>query len=154
MNPELHTSVNTVLIYLADEMQELPARWIERKASGNESKPIQNIGLVLTEINRLNLVKTGKSSSGEVTYLLTVPNRNEISNLPNEFSGRPYEYFLDKEAKVVDQENQTKWYLAQDAKQKFDDYPTIKTQRNLAIGISIIAIVVSIVLGILQSRCK
>ncbi|MDB5205070.1 MAG: hypothetical protein JWR72_145, partial [Flavisolibacter sp.] len=93
---------------------------------------------IIAEIKRLDLVKIDHDSKSKEVYLLQQPVKKQIDNLPKEFMGKPYEYFLDKEYKIAQQESASKWYESANAQKQFEDYPTTKKNANASLVISII----------------
>ena len=62
------------------------------------------------------------------------------------------DYFIELEKQALEKKSETqyKWYLQQDAKQRFDDYPIIKRERNLATIIAIASLIATIVIAIVK----
>lgn len=52
---------------------------------------------VISELSRLNIIRTGFDSKGKETYLLLQPAKKQIENLPKEYIGNPYDFFLTEE---------------------------------------------------------
>lgn len=52
---------------------------------------------IFAELIRLDLTKTGFDSKAKETYLLRQPIKKQIENLPGNFIGKPYEFFLAEE---------------------------------------------------------
>ena len=46
---------------------------------------------------------------------------------------------------ALDTKQSLEWYNREDAKQRFDDYPTVKKQRDVAYGIAILGVVLTII---------
>lgn len=136
--------INAFLIYLNGKSNPVPPAIIYYEIT----EPSFDCNIAGSELLRLDLIEMFKDS-----FSIKHNTRVKMQSLPKEFENNPYGYFLDQEQKEKDRESQVKWWLGENAKQQFEDYPNVVKQRNLAIGIAIISIVVTIVLEVLKKKC-
>ena len=106
----------------------------------------------INELTRLNIISENIMGNGDTSYIMIEPMRIKISTLPKAYTENPYDYFFEEEQRVIEAEAAYKWYLQQDAKQRFDDYPKIKKQRNTATIIAVLSLIATIVLAILKEK--
>ena len=144
--------INNVILYLNSKKSYEAFEWLQR--TGNNGTYVEGLDVIIVELNRLKLIEVKIDPPNKRFYLLNLKARNAIKTLSDEFSNRPYEYFFEEDKKETDSENLHKWYNREDAKQRFDDYPKIKRQRNIAAIIAIITAILSIVLGIKELISK
>ena len=65
--------------------------------------------------------------------------------LPIEFENKPYEYFIDIERRKNEAESSAKWGEAENARQQFEDCPTVRKEAKIAIIIATLATAAALV---------
>lgn len=68
-----------------------------------------------------------------------------INSLPSEYVGKPYSYYLVQQYANKSKKNLTEWYLTENAKNQFEDYPRLKKQAKWTLIIAVISAIIALV---------
>lgn len=112
--------------------------WHELKSN----YPHVSLHEVFAELTRLDLTKTGFDTRGKETYLLHQPIKKQIENLPNDFIGKPYEFFLTEEERKHNESVEKHNLELQKLRDEVFDYRTKwereKKQYRIALVVAVI----------------
>ncbi len=115
---------NKIILYLIKFNKPAKDSYIFQNA--DYPNYIQEGTIIINELKRIGVVEL---TNYKLRYFVPQHIQDELNTLASEFAAKPYEYFLEKHTREAEAESQHKWYLRADAKQRFDDYPTVRKQK-------------------------
>ena len=122
--------INKVIYFLLDKDHYLPYAWIQ--SYGNDNGAVDGLQVIIQELKRLKVIESRHDRSGHEEYLLTLPSKKIINNLPFAFSNKPHEYFLHQENKKNAVTEEILELELDKLRNEFKDYPITRTRANEA----------------------
>jgi hypothetical protein len=130
---------NKVILYLIEKGKSVKLIYIMQNA--DPPNFIQDGTIIINQLTHIGVVEKTTGADKVDRYFIPERIQAELRTLADEFTAKPYEYFVQKHTREVEAESQHKWYLRTDAKQRFDDYPKARNQKIFFMVVAIIELI-------------
>jgi len=138
--------INAVIECLYKNDHFVASVWLYKY--GNNDKAVTDLALVVSELNRLELIDSRYTSIGD-EYLLNVPTRRILDGLSSKDRSDPYGYFLEME-KAHHAVSQERLNLElQKLRDEIKDRPTGLRQAKISVIISIVTLTLTLLIILL-----